>query len=116
MAYKTKSAWDLDMQGKITTNNNNLITGAIHQQVWQDQSDSILWGQMRKQKGVTVNAAGTTVNFPSALSGANYVLIVRCYDTTGQVIGYTIDPARQTNTGFHILPVQDGTIDYIAAL
>lgn len=114
MAYKTKAAWDLDMRGKITPNNNNLITGAIHQQVWQDQSDSILWGQLRKQKGITVNAAGTTINFPQALSSTNYTLIARVYDATGQAIGYTIDPARQTNTGFHVLPAQDGMIDYLA--
>ena len=113
MTYKTKNAWDLDMQSKITTNNNDQITGAIHQQVWTDQSDSIVWGKLLKQKGVTVNTAGTTINYPSAMPDTNYVLLIRVFNTTGEAIGYTIDPARQTNTGFHILPAQDGLCDYI---
>ena len=75
-----------------------------------------MWGQERKQKGVTVNAAGTTINFPQALSSVNYILVARVYDTNGQAIGYTIDPARQTNTGFHVQPAQDGLIDYIAKI
>ena len=113
MAYKTKSAWDLDMTGKIKANGNKEITGNMMQQVLQDLSDSILWGEWEKQKGVTVNAAGTTVNFPSAMQNTTYKLFVRVFNTAGEAIGYTVDPARQTNTGFHILPAQDGLMDYV---
>jgi hypothetical protein len=47
------------------------------------------------------------------MQNTTYKLFVRVFNAAGEAIGYTVDPARQTNTGFHILPAQDGLMDYV---
>ena len=112
MSYTTKSQWLLDIDARVNANGTQAITGAILNAVLHDLADSTIWGELQSAKGVTVNAAGTTITFPAPMRTAAYKLFVRVYSAAGEAIGYTIDPTRQAASGFHILPVQDGTMDY----
>ena len=113
MAYTTKTGWLADVDRDINTNGQQRITGALMNARLHDLADSILWGDWRKVKGVSVNSAGTLINFPSPMRTTQYKLFVRVFDANGEAVGYTIDPTRQTVSGFHIMPAKDGLMDYV---
>ncbi len=114
MAITTQAQWKLDIDRDINTNGQQRITGAITNARLTDLSDSVLWGELRTARNVAVAAVGSTVNFQQPMRGNTYVLLIRCYNATGEAIGYEVDPSRTTVSGFNIIPAQDGFIDYIA--
>ena len=113
MAYTNKTGWLSDVDRDINTNGQQRITGAVMNARLHDLADSILWGDWRKVKGTSVSSKGTLINFSSPMRNTQYKLFVRVFNASGESVGYTIDPAQQTVSGFHILPAVDGSMDYV---
>jgi hypothetical protein len=112
---KTKGTLITWTNTNVNTNGIQAITGAILNQLFLDLYESIFFGTKAEARNVAISDAGTDITFATAFpAGATYKLLIRAYDTAGDEVACTIDPALQTVAGFHIVPATDGILDYVA--
>jgi hypothetical protein len=91
-----------------------LLEDAYDEDITAPTISSGIASEAAQEDSKAVTAGANTITFPLALSSADYVLLLTCYDSSGNNMSYRV--YDKTATGFKIYVAANGFVDYRATI